>query len=382
MTRDELIVLLIGFGCSLAVALLGVTVLRLTRARSLAVGTLLGALISVATVVAGLVGTALAMFSSLHDLRVLLLVTIPAAGVAAAVAVVMGRRLAAEVVTVALVAAGGGDAGVLPAELSGLAAELGSARKRLEEGRLREQTLEASRRELVAWVSHDLRTPLAGMRAMAEALEDRVVADPTTVARYHRRIREDVERLSGMVNDLFDLSLVQSQALPITPAILPLSDLVGAALSEADPLAGAKGVRLEGSAEAGLSVAADAARLGRVLANLLVNAIRHSPAGSRISVVGSRDGRFACLAVTDACGGIPAVDLPRVFDVAFRGQPARTLGVGTDGQAGAGLGLAIASGIVQAHHGDLTVANVPGGCRFLIRLPTTETALPRGATAR
>ena len=113
--------------------------------------------------------------------------------------------------------------------------------------------MEASRRELVAWVSHDLRTPLAGLRAMAEALEDGVVADPETVAEYHRRIRLETDRLTGFVDDLFELSRINAGALRLSLTAVPLGDLVSDAVASAEPVAAARGVRLVAAATGGRS---------------------------------------------------------------------------------------------------------------------------------
>ena len=127
-----------------------------------------------------------------------------------------------------------GDSGIytpppiaLPAELAGLSHGLAEAHDRLGRARAREQALEASRRELVAWVSHDLRTPLAGLRAMAEALEDQVVTDPCEVSRYHSQIRVETDRLAGMIDDLFQLSKIHAGTLRLSPRLVGLEDLIG-----------------------------------------------------------------------------------------------------------------------------------------------------------
>ncbi|NRQ37473.1 HAMP domain-containing histidine kinase, partial [Nonomuraea sp. NN258] len=277
------------------------------------------------------------------------------------VAFVLARRVVGE--SRRLVAAVGVTPFTAP---RGLPAELQTIANTLEEAYARERALEGARRELVAWVSHDLRTPLAGMRAMAEALEDGVVADPETVARYHGQIKLEVERLSGMVDDLFELSRIHAGALRLSRARVGLADLVADTLAGAEPLARAKGVRLTAEAAAGVPVEADAGALGRALGNLVVNAIRHTPSERAVVLRASVDGAgMACLSVTDCCGGIPEDDLPRVFDVAFRGEAART----PTADGGAGLGLAIAQGIVEAHDGVIGVVNDGPGCRFEIRLP-------------
>jgi signal transduction histidine kinase len=260
----------------------------------------------------------------------------------------------------------------LPSEFSGLSDELAVAYDRLSRARERERALEASRRELVAWVSHDLRTPLAGLRAMAEALEDQVVVDPRTVGNYHTQIRREVDRLSHMIDDLFELSRIHAGALRLSRRMFGLEDLVAEVLASADPVARAKGVRLAGSAVRGMPVYVDAAEFGRALRNLVINAIRHTPPEGTVEVLGDVQQGMGCVSVADACGGIPPGDLPRVFDVAFRGEQARTPGP----QEGAGLGLSIARGIVEAHSGQIAVRNIGPGCQFLIRMPLARPVAP------
>jgi signal transduction histidine kinase len=180
-----------------------------------------------------------------------------------------------------------------------------------------------------------------------------------------------------MVDDLFELSRIHAGTLTLSRRPIGLGDLVADALAGVEPLARAKGVRLYGEADGVVPVNVDAGELGRALRNLVVNAIRHTPADGAVSVRAEDDGATARLSVSDACGGIPEQDLPRVFDVAFRGEAART--PGKDGGAGAGLGLAIARGIVEAHEGDITVVNTGPGCRFDIRLPLNRSAISTSA---
>ena len=236
--------------------------------------------------------------------------------------------------------------------------------------RAAERAAEASRRQLVAWVSHDLRTPLAGIRAMSEALEDAVVVDPVEIADYARRISSETTRLSMMVDDLFELSRINAGALALTFGPVSTEDLVAQAMETAAPAAERQGVHLTAfSAEPGWpTVQGSDPELMRVLRNLLVNAIRHTPSDHTIEVVAGQTADYAWLAVQDECGGIDPDDLPRVFDVAFSGAAARTPrgGVATHG-TGAGLGLAIARGLVEAHGGDISVQNHGPGCRFEVR---------------
>ena len=360
----------IAAGAALSVGLPGLLLLRWARRRSLAVLMSVGVLTGAVSLAAGVVASSLAMFTAAHDIEVIL----PVFAVAALVAVAGGLLVARWVggagrQLVAALDSGDRTAAANlpgPAEMQRLVAQLLAERDRLASSRSREQALEGSRRELVAWVSHDLRTPLAGLRAMAEALEDGVVSDPETVQRYHALMRREVDRLSGLVDDLFELSRIHAGAVRTAVSRISAGDLVSDALASADPLARGKRVHLSGiGAEALPPVEVSVPEVGRALRNLLSNAIRHTPSDGSVVVAGRCDDESVFLAVHDSCGGIPEEDLPRVFDVAFRGQVART----PNDHEGAGLGLAIARGIVEAHHGEISVANDGAGCRFVIRLP-------------
>ncbi|WP_062441774.1 sensor histidine kinase [Herbidospora daliensis] len=365
--RDLLLIALFAFAGAVFAGLAGAAVLMPLRHRSVTVSLTVVAIVAVTAMLAGTLAVAWAMFLSPHDLTVVTLVITMAAVVSLATALLLGRWVVARSHDLARAARDFGDAGDFAApaapataELAGLARELAATSEKLAASRARERALESSRRELVAWISHDLRTPLTGLRAMAEALEDGVADDP---ARYHRQIRAEVDRLTTMVGDLFELSRIQAGAFLPVPARLSLRDLAADALLGAAPLAEERGVRLVGDDLDHVPVEVDGKEMTRVLANLLVNAIRHTPADGTVAVSAVRHGENAVLAVTDGCGGIPADDLPRVFDTGWRGTAARTP------PAGAGLGLAIVRGIVEAHAGRADVRNVPGGCRFEVTLP-------------
>jgi signal transduction histidine kinase len=250
-----------------------------------------------------------------------------------------------------------------PAELTAVADQLADTADRLAQARERERMLEASRRELVAWVSHDLRTPLAGLRAMAEALEDGLAEDP---ARYYTQMRETVDQMARMVDDLFELSRIQSGTLQLSLESVSLDEAISEAIAVSAPVAAARGVRLGGHAEPGVTVRADARELNRLIGNLVTNAIRHTPSEGVVEVTGRLGEAGIELAVSDGCGGIAEDDLPRVFDVAWRGSHARTPGA----DSGSGLGLAIVRGIAEAHDGSVSVDNVGSGCRFVVSIPT------------
>lgn len=234
------------------------------------------------------------------------------------------------------------------------------------EARETERRAEESRRELVAGMSHDLRSPLAGIRAMTDALLDGVVHRPDEVADYLRRIRRESVRMTRMVEDLFQLSRATSGALRLHPSRLALGEVVSDAVAAEAAEAAAAGVRvLAADPERWPTVSGSDAELTRVVRNLLSNAIRHTPDGGTVLLsAGSGDGE-AWLRVQDPCGGIPEADLDRIFDAGYRGTTARTPGE----QSGAGLGLAIARALLEAQQGRISVANEGMHCRFEIVLP-------------
>ena len=363
---------------ALVISVIGMVALQVLAARSVAVMVTIIVLTSVLTSLAGVSVIAYRMLSGINQRVVLDLMVI--AGLAGlAVALFVSRRLTKASKALSSAVQGVGENGVyiapeaaLPAELAELSEALAAAHERLAQARSRERALEASRRELVAWVSHDLRTPLAGLRAMAEALEDQVVVDPREVSQYHSQIRREVDRLTLMIDDLFELSRIHAGALRLSKRMVGLEDLVAEVVASAEPVARHKGVRLTGAAVRGMPVFVDSAEMGRALRNLVTNAIRHTPSDGGVDVLAEVQSGMACVSVSDACGGIPPGDLPRVFDVAFRGESARTPGP----QEGAGLGLSIARGIVEAHSGQIAVRNAGPGCQFLIRLPLARPGAP------
>jgi signal transduction histidine kinase len=374
MTGDQVQVVLVASACAAAVGVVGLGLAWVIRHASFFWQLVLVVGVAIGSVLAGVVAIARLMFISDHDRGVVTLVATISGLVALLVAGALGvavsrwsealrqdaRRLATHG---AVVAAPRG-----PSELQALSEELARTSERLEESRQREARLESSRRELVSWVSHDLRTPLAGMRAMTEALEDGLAEDPS---RYHRQIRAEVDRMVRMVDDLFELSRLNAGVLTMTPVTVPLGDVVSEAIAGADPVARARSVRLGGSVEEGLAVTADAVGLSRVVTNLVMNAVRHTPADGTVEVRGRSVADGVELSVSDQCGGIAEADMQRVFDVAWRGAAARTPDRSEElaGVGGAGLGLAIVKGIVEAHRGAVSVENVGSGCRFLVRLP-------------
>jgi signal transduction histidine kinase len=366
-------------GIALVTALIGIFILKRLARRSLGPQVIIIVLVTLVTSLLSCAAVALMMLGN-HTDKEIIIEMLSVTGLAGfAVALFLAHSFTRASKTLLGAVEEVGSSGVyskpdveLPAELEGLSTGLATAHQRLGKSRARERALEASRRELVAWVSHDLRTPLAGLRAMAEALEDEVVIDPREVRHYHTQLRIEADRLSGMIDDLFELSKIHAGTLRLTPRVVNLEELVGDVLASTEPVARAKGILLTGSSVRGMPVLIDTAEMGRAVRNLVTNAIRHTPAQGQIEIIGEIRSGMASVSVSDQCGGIPPEDLPRVFDIAFRGESART--PGNDG--GAGLGLSIARGIVEAHSGQIGVRNTGPGCQFLIKVPLATTDSP------
>jgi len=369
-------VIVIALASAIIVGAVGLITLRLLSRYSLVLQLLVVALATIVSVVSGMAAAASLMYVSDHDLTVFYFVAAVAGSVSLLMAGLLGRALVKDSRHLTRAAANLGRGEPVAAverhsntEFAALAGQLAATGERLQELRDREGRIEASRRDLVAWISHDLRTPLAGIRAMAEALEDDMVEDP---ARYHRQIRGQVDRLSGMVDDLFELSRIHSGTLRLRVVQVALYDLISDTVADLGPVARAKSLDLRFEGAMGLTIPADPAELSRAVGNLVMNAVQLSAPGSAIvvAVTEHADGR-AVISVQDSAGGIDPGDLDRVFEAGWRGSEPRTPGVEPAAEGRAGLGLAIVAGIVAAHGGEVTVQNVAGGCRFDLVLPAT-----------
>ncbi|WP_107658423.1 sensor histidine kinase [Nocardia suismassiliense] len=333
---------LIGYtlACSVPVVLIGAFILRATSNRSLTTSMAVLVLIPTLSTLAGIIGVSGLMFT--HELQRTAIVLAVVAAVTVPAAILLGRE---------------------------------QARKTVWEKQIREQerAAERSRRELVAWISHDLRTPLAGIRAMAEALSDGVVSEPDDVARYAGQIGCETDRLARMVDDLFEMSKINAGTLRLDLEPVDLRELIDEVLAANRPTADRAQVALRAEQpDRRIVVAASDQALGRVLTNLISNAIAHTPPGGEVALsAGASDGQ-AWARVDDTGPGIDEADLPRIFEVAYRGTAARSP-VAADGvPTGSGMGLAIAAGLVEAHHGEITVQNRDRGCRFEVRLPLSD----------
>ncbi len=368
--------LLISGGVSVLLGALGFRLGLGTRIPSLAITMALVYLVGAAVVAVNVLYTAMYMFLSAHDFGLLTILLVFSAVISLFFAFFLSQsmvsRLRKLLAVAHRVAEGDLTARVEASsrdEIGRLATEFNSMVAQLDQSRLQRDRLEASRRELIAAVSHDLRTPLASMRAMIEALNDGVVSDPEIVSRYLHTIQNETHHLTTLIDDLFELSQIDAGALKLRLEPTSIEDLVSDALESMTAQARQKNVQLQGQVEGVPShVPLDAPRMQRVLYNLIQNAIRHTPADGTITItVQGKPDRIE-LIVADTGEGIRESDLPHVFDRFYRGEPART----REGSSpGAGLGLAIARGIVEAHGGTISAASAPGqGAAFRVVLPS------------
>lgn len=257
-------------------------------------------------------------------------------------------------------------------EVGRLSAEVNDLAARLEESRERQQMLDRERRQLTVSVSHDLRTPLASIRAMVEALADGVVQSGDERQRYYSHIRREIERLAAMLDDLFDLSRLDAGAFPLDRVPIPLEEVVADVVDGMQFQAERLGVALRLSAPRPLpTLWLDGTQMQRVVANLVRNALEHTPSGGMIDVTLDTAGDHVQLEVRDTGDGIPAEDLERIWERFYRGDPSRQKGPGRDG--GSGLGLAIVKGIVAAHGGTVGATSQSGcGATFIVSLPLAD----------
>ena len=325
-----------ALACSVPVVLAGALIIRLARSWSLAVSMVALVLIPTIATFTGVLGASGFMVTETFErtavvLVIVSIVTIPAA-------IMMARY---------------------------------QARRTVWEQEIRdsERSAEHSRRRLVAFVSHDLRTPLAGIRAVSEAIADGVVPDEE-VRDHAKHIEQESIRLSEMVDDLFEMSKINAGAIQPTYDKVALDEVVDDVMSAHRIAAERAGVVLAADLppEPVRVVGSDRA-LVRVLSNLVANAIAHTPEGGRVELALGSDENGAWARVDDTGVGIDEADLPRVFDVAYRGSNDRVPRADASLPSGSGLGLAIAAGLVQAHRGTLSARNLDTGARFEVRLP-------------
>ena len=376
--------LLASSGASVLVGLGALLLLRLRPGMSLGLKMALPPLVAAVVISVNVYVTAQLMFISPEDVGLLLLLllfgVILSLGLSSAVArprVAIIQRLEQGARRIAR----GDYSARLPAEVVQDGDELGqlgisfnSMAQRVEESFERQREAEQSQRHFIAATSHDLRTPLTSIRAMIEAMDDGVVTDPATIARYIHTIRGEAQHLSALIDDLFELSRLDAGALELHRTAASVDDLISDTLEVMSVPAHEKGISLIGQVGSDLPLMRiDAQRIQRVLFNLLQNAIQHTPTDGAVLIRAQalKGGKRGVLVdVLDTGSGIPAADLPYIFDRFYRGEPSRRR-ESSQGSAHAGLGLTIARALVEAHGGQISALSPCTGWPPDVERPAT-----------
>ena len=403
----ELLLYLAGIGAgSLAVSQLALWLAGSWRFGSIRVKLALLPLLTAGVIALDVLLLARLMFITVEDGRLLLLFLVFATLVALGISISLGTSLSARISHIehgARRLASGeyavrlkdeGTDGV--DEVTRLAGWFNQMAAAVQESFRERQATEEERRQVVAALSHDLRTPLTSVRALIEALDDGVVTDPETVRRYQRTIRAEMRHLSGLMDDLFELSRMESGALTLTCERMSLEDVLSDALEGAHTIAARAGVYLDGQVDAVLpEVSVDVRQLHRVLTNLLQNALRHTPAGGRVLLRAEpqdgKGGGGVLVQVLDTGEGIASLDMPHIFTPTYRSEVSRRRANADAARfagVGAGLGLAIARGIIEAHGGHIWAASpltpelrrLVSGCDDDNQLPGTVLSFTLPAT--
>lgn len=255
-----------------------------------------------------------------------------------------------------------------------MAEAVNSMAQRLEASLSRERDVDRARHDLIRAVSHDLRTPLASIRAMVESINDGVVSDTTTIERYLRSVQLETQNLSQLINDLFELSQMDAGVLDLHMEPASLGDLISDTIASMSAQARTSGVALDGSVDEELpTVSMDSQRVQRVLNNLVHNAIRHTAPHGKISINAHDLGQEVQVDVIDTGEGISQEEIARILDVSHGSQENRGWA-----SNGSGLGLSIATRIVEAHGGRFWLESVVGeGSTFSFTLHKSTVSGPQ-----
>jgi signal transduction histidine kinase len=330
--------------------------------------------IVVAPVLIALVVVALLMVVSGHAAVLVAVIVVCAGALAVLAAKLVADSIMHDVTAISDgltdVGAGARDVRIETAAADELA-ELARAANAMIEQLAAEETArdqsDAARRDLVAAVSHDLRTPITSLRLLAEAVQDEIV-DLETRRAYLKRMNTHIDALSALIDDLFELSRLEAGDIGWTLQQVPLEELVGETVEAMRPAAEAKGVSVVAEVPRSLAPAqANPEKLQRVLFNLIQNAIRHTPADGSVVVRAEPVAGQIEVEVADDGEGIAPEEREHVFDAFFRGGPGAARGGG-----GAGLGLAVSRAIVEAHGGRIWLADAPAGTRVRFSVPAVS----------
>lgn len=384
---DLVLLLALAGAVSTAVGLLALRWLDRAGAPLVARAFVAGSMGAVAALANVLAVASFMFVNTAHDLRLLLAVSLAAASVAAVVSAIGAlettrrvRSLAAEIRALAAGAPAdqgdgtSGEAGIAEDEVGALASAVGELRMRISQAERRRAAVERERTELTTAISHDLRTPLATIRAAVDALDDGVVSEPADVARYHVLVRREVDRLARLIDDLFELARIEAGAAPEL-ALLELEEIAADVADGMEPLAKRAGVRIMLVADADLSpLPLDGTLIERAIGNLLRNAIQHAHRDSAIELrVAGTDGATR-LTVHNEGTPIPEPSLPRIWERFYRAESARDRQNRADAD-GSGLGLAIVRAIVEQHGGTVTAsASAAGSTTLGFTLPLASGA--------
>jgi signal transduction histidine kinase len=346
------------------------------RFRSLRQAVAVGYVLAAALTLLNVWITAKLMFVNQHDLALASLLLFFAAGISVGFGYFLGGSITGRLDDLAdgaahvsegnfstVVAVQGKD------EVAHLTRMFNDMTARLKQMDTEATALNASRRRLIVGASHDLRTPLSALRAMLDALADEIVTDPETTTRYLHQCRIEVQRMSDLIDDLFDLAQLDVGHIILKGEQVSLPDLISDTLASFTARARAKNVSLKGEVSPEVDMVwMDADKINRVLTNLVDNALRHTPSGGSICITAKRqtDGTKVC--VVDTGEGIKAADLPYIFDYFYRGEQSRSREGYTSG--GSGLGLAIARRMIEAHNGTIMAESHPDeGTSMCFTLP-------------
>lgn len=236
----------------------------------------------------------------------------------------------------------------------------------------RARKLEQMRTEFVSNVTHELRTPLTSIRGFAETLLDGALEDQETARNFVEIIKREGEHLGALIEDLLDLSRIESGRMRMQPQEVHLASLVAESLAGLSQKAGAQGTQLEITVPDGLQLQVDPSRLAQILINLVDNALKYTPADGLVCVKAIELNEYVRFEISDTGCGMPKADLPRIFERFYRVDKARTRKTG-----GTGLGLSIVKHIVEAHGGTISVQSTVGeGTTFTFILPKRQAGRP------